>query len=226
MGWSVIVAAGLFALRIAVDGPALDALRRREPAALRSLVMRHHGSLVRLAQAIVKNREAAEDVAQETWIAVIDGLDGFDGRSALATWIIAILLNKARSHARREKRFVPLESEFGADLDQPAVDPSRFQANGHWADPPIAFDGADPERVVAGREIWRHVAQVIDTLPPAQKSVLVLRDVEGRDAAETASLLSISRENQRILLHRARAKVRAAVEALMRGEGAVPVAKA
>jgi RNA polymerase sigma-70 factor (ECF subfamily) len=220
-----IVAAG-FGIRILVDGAALERLRARDPQAIRDLVDRHHAALVGLAQTIVRSREMAEDVAQDTWIAVITGLDGFDGRSSLATWIIAILLNKARTAAKRQQRYVPLDLGADGDGDDHAVDPARFSPDGHWIDPPPSFEGADPERIVAGRQIWEHVRAAIDRLPPAQKAVLLLRDVEGRDAAEACSLLGITAENQRILLHRARARLRGLVEDLVRGRPVDPLAKA
>lgn len=212
------------AVRITADPQFLHRLRSGDPTAIRGLIARHHGALVGLAQTIVKSREAAEDVAQETWIAVIDGIGRFDGRSALSTWIIAILLNKARTVARKESRFVALADEMGDDLDEPAVSPSRFAPDGHWVDPPASFDGVDPERICAGRELWRHVGAAIERLPPAQKAVLILRDVEGRDAAETCRLLDLTPENQRILLHRARAKLRNLVEGLVSPRA--PLAKA
>ncbi|WP_175577715.1 RNA polymerase sigma factor [Mongoliimonas terrestris] len=212
------IAAAGFAVRIHADGAMLEALKRGDKESLRRLVSRHHAALVGLAQTIVGSRATAEDVAQETWIAVVNSIAAFDGRSALSTWIIAILLNKARTHARREGRYVPFadsvdaEEEFG-----PAVSADRFAADGHWVQPPVSFDGLDPERIVAGRELWRHVGAVIETLPPAQRSVMIMRDVEGRDAGETCDLLGLTAENQRILLHRARARVRSAIEDLARG---------
>lgn len=209
------IAAAGFALRIHADGAMLEALKRGDKESLRRLVSHHHAALVGLAQTIVRSRATAEDVAQETWIAVVNSIHDFDGRSALSTWIIAILLNKARTHARREGRYVPFsDSADDEGTVGPAVSPARFAADGHWTQPPVSFDGLDPERIVAGRELWRHVGAVIETLPPAQRSVMIMRDVEGRDAAETCTLLGLTAENQRILLHRARARVRSAIEAL------------
>lgn len=219
MGLTVWIAAAAVAIRFAADGEALERLKSRDPKAIRALVDRHHGSLVALAHSVVKNRSVAEEIAQETWIAVIGSIDGFDGRSMLSTWIISILLNKAKTHARREGRYVPLSAEPD-DGDVRAVDPARFAADGHWTDPPSGFDGLDPERVFAGRELWRHVRDAIDHLPPAQRAVVILRDVEGRSAEEAATLLDLSRENQRVLLHRARAKLRQVVEDLERRAGA------
>lgn len=220
---AVAAAAAGAAIRIVADGDFVDRLRAGDAGAIRTLITRHHGALVGLAQSIVKSRAAAEDVVQETWIAVIEGVGRFDGRSALSTWILAILLNKARTVARRESRYVPLSEEGGSDLDEPAVPPERFAADGHWAVPPVPLDGVDPERIYAGRQIWRHVGDAIERLPPAQKAVLILRDVEGRDAAETCRLLELTPENQRILLHRARAKLRNLVEQLVAAPVGAPV---
>lgn len=210
------VAAAGFALRIHADGLFLERLRSGDPEALRTLVERHHAALVGLAQTIVRNRAAAEDVAQETWLAVIANISRFEGKSALSTWIIAILLNKAKTVARREGRYTALAAEENQGEDEPAVAPSRFKANGHWDDPPVPFDGLNPERIVAGRQLWQHVSAIIELLPPAQKAVLIMRDVEGNGSAETCKILDLTPENQRILLHRARARIRNELESLMR----------
>lgn len=210
------VAAAGFALRIHADGLFLERLRSGDPEALRTLVERHHAALVGLAQTIVRNRAAAEDVAQETWLAVIANISRFEGKSALSTWIIAILLNKAKTVARREGRYTALAAEENQGEDEPAVAPSRFKANGHWDDPPVPFDGLNPERIVAGRQLWQHVSAIIELLPPAQKAVLIMRDVEGNGSAETCKILDLTPENQRILLHRARARIRNELESLIR----------
>lgn len=210
--WIASVALGV---RIAVDAALLAKLRAGDPVAVDRFVSRHHGALVGLAQTIVKQRSTAEDVAQETWIAVLTHLDRFDERSSLSTWIIAILLNKAKTFAKREGRYVHLADEGEAAGEERAVPASRFLKDGHWAEPPAAFDGLDPERIFAGRELWRHVGAFIEELPPAQKAVMIMRDVEGRDAADACRLLEISSENQRILLHRARTKVRNRLETLL-----------
>lgn len=210
------LAAAGFALRIHADGLFLEQLKSGNPEALRTLVERHHAALVGLAQSIVKNRAAAEDVAQETWLAVIANISKFEGKSALSTWIIAILLNKAKTSAKREGRYTALASEENQGDDEPAVAPSRFKANGHWDEPPLPFDGLSPERIVAGRQLWQHVRVLIEALPAAQKAVLIMRDVEGNGSAETCRLLDLTPENQRILLHRARARIRNGIESLMR----------
>jgi len=219
------IAAAGFGIRIAADRIFLGRLKARDPAAVTDLVRRHHAALVSLARSVVKDAAVAEDVAQDTWIAVMAGIDGFDGRAALSTWIIAILMNKARSHLRKQKRWVQLDEETTAD-DGALVDPARFRADGHWADPPVPLDGLSPERIVMGRELWKTVRERIETLPPGQRAVLIMRDVEGRDAEETCALLEISPENQRVLLHRARAKLRAFLEDLAATERNSALAKA
>lgn len=209
------IAAAGFALRIHADTEFLARLKSGDPAALRSLVERHHAALVGLAQTIVKSRSAAEDVAQETWLAVLANVSRFEERSALSSWIIAILLNKAKTHARREGRYTALADEDDGGTDGVGIAPERFDETGHWRQPPLSFDGVTPERIVAGREMWRHVSQLIEALPAQQKAVLILRDVEGQSSAMVCDTLGLSPENQRILLHRARSRVRNALEALM-----------
>lgn len=210
------IAAAGFALRIHADSEFLARLKNGDPAALRSLVERHHGALVGLAQTIVKNRSAAEDIAQETWLSVLANVSRFEERSQLSSWIIAILLNKAKTHARKEGRYTSLAEEATGDagdgLDLP---PERFDESGHWRQAPLSFDGLTPERIVAGREMWKHVRAVIDLLPDAQKAVLIMRDIEGKDASEVCLALDITAENQRILLHRARTRVRNRMEAVL-----------
>jgi RNA polymerase sigma-70 factor (ECF subfamily) len=202
------------------DEAALIArLKRREEAAFRQVVARWHGTLVSLAATVLRDRGLAEEVAQDTWLAVVTAIDGFEGRSALSSWLAAIALNKARTRARRDGRIV-----YTADLDAPAaagpaVDLARFKPDGHWAEPPAVWDVLDPERIVAGRELLAHIRAAIDALPEGQRAVVVLRDVEGLEADEICRLLEITPVHQRLLLHRARAKLRATIEALI-GEGA------
>ncbi len=165
----------------------------------------------------VGNRATADEVVQDTWLAVIEGLDGFEQRSSLKNWIFAILANKARSRAVRDKRLITsadLAQEI--DDDTPVVDPSRFDASGSWKDLPGLWDDVTPERIVAGRQMWVHVQEAIEGLPPVQRSVLVLREIEQMDSAEVSALLEISDGNQRVLLHRARARLRKVVEQLLR----------
>lgn len=197
------------------EAALVAALKAGDPAAYRTVVRRWHGTLVWLAASVLGDRSHAEEVAQEAWLAVISGIGRFEHRAALSSWLSAIVLNAARSRARalRRRAEVPLDEGSG----RPAVDPGRFEPDGHWRTPPAAWDVLDPERIVAGRTLWAHVATLIDVLPAGQRAVVVLRDVEGLDAEETCRLLEITPENQRVLLHRARSRLRAAVEALLGG---------
>lgn len=217
---TIMIAAALgAAFRIRVDDEELSRLRAGEQAAFHGLVRKHHGSLVRIARTIVHSREAAEDVAQETWIAVYRGLGDFDGRSAFSTWLFTILINKARTRARADKRYVAMADEDTSFEAEPLVPAGRFAADGHWADPPARLDMLDPERILSGRETWRQVSDIVERLPPAQRAVLLMRDVEGREAAETCQLLALSPDNQRALLHRARSRIREELEKLVVASG-------
>src|SRR5438034_3118098 len=174
--------------------------------------------MLRVAQMYVRTRAVAEEVVQETWIGVIRGIDSFEGRSSLKTWIFRILTNTAKTRAEREARTVPLSALAPSEHeDEPAVDPSRFLDQqharwpGHWASPPPRWNEL-PEEHLAGRETLDSLKSAIEALPPAQRQVIVLRDIEGWGADEVCELLNLSEANQRVLLHRARSKVRQALE--------------
>lgn len=194
----------------------LIALRAGDEQAFAELLERHHGAMVRLASTFVRDRAVAEEVAQETWIAVIKGLRNFRGESALKTWMFRILTNRAKTRAVRERRTVPF-SALEADLDEPTVDPERFldashpQWPGHWASPPVSWESIPEERLLS-RETGERISQAIEALPAAQRAVITLRDVEGWTADEVCDHLGLSDGNQRVLLHRARSKVRQALE--------------
>jgi RNA polymerase sigma-70 factor (ECF subfamily) len=195
-----------------------------DEAAFEALVRRHHESMVRIAVTFVRTRAVAEEVAQETWIAALNGLDRFQGRSPLRTWLFSILTKRAISRGLREQRTVPF-SALGAADDEPLVPPERFQGSdhllypGHWASPPRRWEDMPEARLLA-RETRERVRAAVDDLPPAQRAVIMLRDLHGLDAAEVCELLQVSDGNQRVLLHRARAKVRAALEAYFDEEAA------
>lgn len=193
----------------------LQALRRGDEAAFLDLVNSYHSVLLRLARIYSPNREVAEESVQETWIAVLRGLDGFEGRSALRTWICHILVRIARRRSMAENRSVPFSS-FGEPGDSaPAVDPDRFQRTGpytgHWVNPPPDW-ATLPESALLSQEVQDVIAEAIAELPHNQRLVITLRDVEGWEAAEVCELLEIEDGNQRILLHRARSRVRGALE--------------
>ena len=202
------------------------ALRRWEEAAFAELVARYGASLLRLARTFVRDRAVAEEVVQETWLAVLNGIDRFEGRSSLKTWIFQILGNRAKTRAVRERRSMPFSALAGDGADdEAAVDADRFRDEthrwaGHWAAAPGDWSALPDERLLEG-ETLAQVQAAIETLPPLQAEVLVLRDVEGWEPEEVCAALDISDGNQRILLHRARSKVRAALERYL-SEGATP----
>jgi RNA polymerase sigma-70 factor (ECF subfamily) len=191
------------------DAPLLDALRAGDERAFAALVDKYGPSLLRLAQLYVSSRAVAEEVVQETWLAVLTGIERFEGRSSLKTWLFRILTNKAKTRGQREGRTLPFSSlASDGDEDQTAVAVERFARGGAWATPPR---GVPEERLLAG-ETRARVEQAISALPPNQRAVITLRDVEGLSAEEACNVLGISETNQRVLLHRARAKVRTALE--------------
>jgi RNA polymerase sigma-70 factor (ECF subfamily) len=199
------------------------ALQRGDEAAFMELVKRHHTLMVRVARGYVRSQAVAEEVAQETWLGVLNGIGTFESRAALKTWIFRILVNRAKTRAEREGRTVPFSAlDRAGDDDQPAVDPSRFldashpRWPGHWATPPQRWDEL-PEECLLGRETLALARDAIDALPARQREVILLRDVNGWPAEEVCEALGVSDGNQRILLHRARSRVRAALEAHLGG---------
>ncbi|MFN8475561.1 MAG: sigma-70 family RNA polymerase sigma factor [Anaerolineae bacterium] len=197
------------------------ALRRGDEAAFVTLVNRYHASLVRVALAYVPDRTAAEEVAQETWLGVIQGLGRFEGRSSLKTWIFRILVNSAKTRGVRESRSIPFSTlEDPESGDEPSVDASRFLPADHnkwphhWAIAPDSWGELDD--VLASRMTREHVERAIAALPPAQREVITLRDIEGWTSEEVCEALVISESNQRVLLHRARSKVRQALANYLR----------
>ena len=200
---------------LAEDAVVVAALRRGEEAAFTDLVNAYSSSLLRLAQDFVRTRAVAEEVVQETWLAVLNGIDRFEGRSSLKTWVYRILVNKAKTRGLREARTVPF-SALAADEHERAVPEERFcgsddQWPGHWSSPPRALDTIPDERLLA-REARGRIAEALETLPDSQRIVVTLRDVAGWDPDEVCEALGLSEGNQRVLLHRGRAKLRAAFE--------------
>lgn len=181
----------------------VERLRAGDDAAFSALVREYHRPLLRLAASVVGSPAVAAEVVQDTWLAVVRGVDRFEGRSSFKTWLFHILLNRARSTAARERRTESVDVDVLAD---------RFDGSGAWSAPPVPWSDRVDERLVAERLAPRAHA-LIDELPDAQRRVLLLRDVDGLPADEVASLLGVSSGNQRVLLHRARARVRAGLEA-------------
>lgn len=188
------------------DTTLLDALRAGDDAAFASLVSKYHQRLLRFAESMVPNRAVAEEVVQDTWLGVVRGIDRFEGRSTVKTWLFHILANRARSAGAREARSVPL----GDPLD------GRFTAAGEWSRPPEPWSDAIDSRVVAD-ELVSRIKRCLPQLPAGQRQVLVLRDIEGLEPAEVCTLLGISAGNQRVRLHRARTQVRSMLEAELGG---------
>jgi RNA polymerase sigma-70 factor (ECF subfamily) len=202
---------------VAGEAQLLTRLRAGDEHAFRDLVARHDRSMRRLARSFVSTEAVADEVVQETWLAVIRGLDGFEGRASLKSWMFRILVNRAQTRGVRERRTTPFSSLGPAEVDDgPTVDPDRFLPPGHpvagyWTLTPNRFFELPEERLLAS-ETTQVVHQAISRLPPRQQEVLRLRDVEGWDADEVCQWLEISAANQRVLLHRARAALRADLE--------------
>jgi RNA polymerase sigma-70 factor (ECF subfamily) len=199
------------------EAALVAALRRGDEQAYDWLVRQHHTTLVRLALQYVRNRDVAEEVVQETWLHVLTGLPRFGFRSSLKTWISRILVNRARTRAVRERRSLPFADAWAATLGggEPAVEADRFVASDspanadRWASAPRPWA---PEDRLLAVETQALVQGAIAALPIAQREVITLRDIEGRSASEVCNVLGLSETNQRVLLHRARSRVRAALE--------------
>jgi RNA polymerase sigma-70 factor (ECF subfamily) len=189
--------------------------RGGDEAAFAELVRRHSPALLRLARMYVASQAVAEEVVQETWLGVLRGLERFEGRSSFRTWLFRILVNRAKTRGVREHRSVPFASVGGASeddgADEPTVDPTRFAEQGNWVSPPRRWED-DPEAVLRSKESRRIAEEAIAQLPERQRIVITLRDLEGLSSDDVRNALDLSETNQRVLLHRARAKVRQALE--------------
>lgn len=188
------------------EGELVARLRAGEEDAFAALVGMYQTRLLRLAGTVVASRSVAEEVVQDTWLAVVCGVDRFEGRSSFKTWLFHILLNRARTTAGREHRTASLPD---GDIDD------RFDGSGAWATPPVPWSDQVDDRLVAERVASR-VREILQTLPEAQRQVVVLRDIEGVAPADVAELLGVTDGNQRVLLHRARARIREQLEVEMR----------
>jgi RNA polymerase sigma-70 factor (ECF subfamily) len=199
----------------AEDAQLVAALRAGDEDEYRRVVTEWHPMLLRVAQIFVPSRAVAEEVVQETWLRVLGALDRFEGRSSLRTWVFRILVNTAKTRAQREGRVIPFSAlDDPGRVPEAAVDADRFlgpdheRFPGHWASPPRAL----PEERLLAAETRAVIAAAIDELPAAQRAVITLRDVSGWDAEDVCNALDVTEVNQRVLLHRARAKVRRALE--------------
>jgi RNA polymerase sigma-70 factor, ECF subfamily len=221
--WSILSI--VKAMRSAADEASLlESLRVGDETAFASLVEEYHLSLVRLARLYVRDEAIAEELAQDTWLAVLNGLSSFEGRSSLKTWIFTILTNKAKTRGQREKRSLVF-SDVGDASDSPTVAPERFNDPSaerwpnHWATEaaPVSWIGI-PEEIFLSGETMNLIRHTIDELPESQRMVITLRDVDEISSQEICNILDISETNQRVLLHRARARVRQALENYLKSE--------
>jgi RNA polymerase sigma-70 factor, ECF subfamily len=203
------------ALTAAEEADLVARLRGGDERAFEALVDRHYGMMLAVARGYVRTRAIAEEVVQEAWLGVLNGIDRFEGRSSLKTWIMRIVVNIAISRGEREARSVPFSS-FASEGDEPAVDPERFRDEnegfpGHWRAYPGNWASL-PDETLLGRETLEVIKRAIEDLPPAQRVVITMRDVAGCSPEEVCDALDVSDGNQRVLLHRARSQVRGALE--------------
>jgi RNA polymerase sigma-70 factor (ECF subfamily) len=198
----------------------VEGLRAGDEAAFAALVREHGGAMLRVAQMYVSSRAVAEEVVQEAWLGVLKGIGRFEGRSSLKTWLFRIVANTAKTRGARESRSIPLSALGGGGEDEPSVDPDRFlgageRFPGHWAVSPESWAGTPEARLLA-QETLEVIEREIERLPPAQRAVITMRDVQGFTSEEVCNALDLTETNQRVLLHRARSKVRSALEEYMR----------
>lgn len=204
------------------DRRIIDLILSGDESTFESVFERYQRSLLRVAMAFVSTRAVAEEVVQETWAGVLEGLSRFEGKCSLKTWIFRILTYKAQTHAGRERRSIPFSSlNPSEDEAEPSVDTKRFYAAGiwagHWITAPQYWRANTPEQILLSKESRLYVDEVIKRLPSAQRQVVVLRDMEECTAEEVCEILEISESNQRVLLHRARSRVRSALEQHLKG---------
>jgi RNA polymerase sigma-70 factor (ECF subfamily) len=197
------------------DEQLVAGLRAGDERTFRELFERNYPMMKRVARGYVTCDAVAEEVVQDTWMAIVTGIDRFEGRSALSTWMFSILTHQAKSHSARERRALPFSCVGHGDVDEPAVDPDRFQKDdeawpGHWATPPRPWQ--KPERRLLSLEAREHLKKALPGLPERQRQIVALRDIEGLSGEEVCDLLGLSEENQRVLLHRGRSRLRAALE--------------
>jgi len=203
------------------DSLLLARLRRRDADAFDELVSQNHSAMIRVAMGYVADRDAAEEVVQDTWLAVIASIDRFEGRSSLRTWLWSIVVHKAKDRGVREKRHVNFSQFEPQDDDDGEMDPARFhlcgELAGSWALPPQPWDERTPERLLANKQASAAMSAAIEELPRGLREALLLRDVEGLESEEICAILGITEANLYVRLHRARERVRRAVEKSLEG---------
>jgi RNA polymerase sigma-70 factor (ECF subfamily) len=199
----------------ASDEQTVAALRAGDERVFREVFARTYPMMKRIARGYVASDAVAEEIVQDTWLAIVTGIDRFEGRSALGTWIFSILTNQSKTHSARERRALPLSCVVARDAEEAAVDAERFQKDdeawpGHWATPPRPWQ--KPERRLLSLETREHLKDALAELPERQRLIVGLRDIDGHSAEEVCDLLGLSQENQRVLLHRGRSRLRAVLE--------------
>ena len=201
------------------EEPLLEALRHGDEGAFTALVDKYYGSLLRVAMTYVPSQAVAEEVVQETWMGVWVGLSKFEGRSSLKTWLFRILTNRAKTRGQRERRYESFSSgeSSGDESEEWCIEADRFLNDGHWATPPHAWGRDTPEHILSSKENLEQIHKTIGTLPGTQQQVITLRDIEGLSAQEVCNILDITETNQRVLLHRARSRVRKVLDKLVGG---------
>jgi RNA polymerase sigma-70 factor (ECF subfamily) len=202
------------------DARLVDGLRAGDEEAFAALMREYGAAMLRVALMYVSSRAVAEEVVQEAWLGVLKGIGRFEGRSSLKTWLFRIVANTAKTRGVREARSIPFSALGDDGGDEPAVDPDRFlgageRFPGHWAVPPESWAGAPENRLLA-EETLGVIEQAIEKLPELQRAVITMRDVQGFSAEEVCNALDLTETNQRVLLHRARSRVRNALEEYMR----------
>ncbi len=206
------------------EAELVQALKRGDEQVFSTLMDSYSGQLLRLALSFVPSRAVAEEVVQETWMGVLEGIGRFEGRSSFKTWLFRILTNRAKTRGTRERRYEPFGlSGVDSEGDEgPSLEDSLFVAEGsgkgHWVDPPQGWEPDTPERALLSKECREAIEKAILGLPDNQRQVITLRDVEGVGAEEVCNILDISETNQRVLLHRARTKVRRVLDPYVRGD--------
>jgi RNA polymerase sigma-70 factor, ECF subfamily len=201
-----------------IEAELVARLQTGDESAFISLVDTYHATMIRFARGFVRNRATAEEVVQDAWVGVLQGLASFEGRSSLKSWIFTIVANRAKTRGIREARSTPFSAL--ADLEasgmEPAVDPLRFRPPGaewpgHWAAPPESW-GGDPEARLLQAETMAQIGRALESLPRAQRAVVTLRDVAGHSSESVCNILGITETNMRVLLHRGRSKIRGELE--------------
>ena len=200
----------------AADKALVERILAGEEQAFVELVEAHHASMLRLAHAYVSSTSVASEVVQETWMAVLKGLARFEGRAALKTWIFRILTNRAKTRGVKEGRSIPFTAMEPEDRE-PAVDPAQFSRKGSWTEAPSQWEVTTPEDMLERKQAMAALKEALELLPPQQRLVVTMRDVEGLDSKDVCNVLEISETNQRVLLHRGRSKLRRLLDGHLAG---------